>query len=570
MFIPTTAEEVISYGWDRLDIILVSGDTYIDSPYMGTAIIGHVLMDAGYRVGIIAQPDVRSSVDITRLGEPLLFWGVSSGSVDSMISNYTASGKKRLNDDLTPGGRNIRRPDRAVIVYTNLIRRFFKNSAPIVIGGIEASLRRIAHYDFWDDRVRRSILFDAKADILVYGMGERTVRELADCLKMGNNYRHIRGLCYISGEAIDGYIELPSFESVAEDKRKFQRMFDIFFHNSDSMSGKGMTQKHGGRILIHNPPSNPLYTKELDHVYELPYERDTHPYYKKRGLVRALETIRFSITTHRGCFGGCNFCSIAAHQGSGVVSRSEASVIKEAENLSRHPGFRGIISDIGGPTANMYGMRCKKLAQIGQCADRQCLTPDVCNRMRVSHKSQVRLLRRIRRIPGMGKVFIASGIRHDLVMADDETGREYLAEIARYHVSGQLKVAPEHSESRVLELMGKPSVESLLSFNKLFNSLSRTYRKKQFLTYYLIASHPGCTLHDMRALRAFAQRELHVIPEQVQIYTPVPSTWSAVMYYTGTDPFTGDTIFIERDMRKKEHQKAIICRMSSKERKRKL
>ena len=560
MFIPTTMEEAKTLGWDRFDVILVSGDTYIDSPYMGVAVIGHILMESGYRVGIIAQPDVRDGRDITRLGEPVLFWGLSSGSVDSLVSNYTASGKKRIQDDLTPGGKNVRRPDRAIIVYTNLIRQHYKDTVPIVIGGIEASLRRIAHYDFRDDRVRRSILFDAKADILVYGMGERAVRELAERLKNGGDIRGIRGTCHLSGTAVQDFIELPSYERAAGNKEQFVTMSRLFFGNCEPVGGRGMVQKHGDRYLVHNPPAEPLSSEELDRLYELEYERDLHPYYKKMGEARALDTIRFSITTHRGCFGGCNFCSIAVHQGRGIVSRSEASIIREAKNFVRDPAFRGVIADVGGPTANMYGMLCKTMARRGPCADRRCLGDYVCRSMSVSHRSQVGLLRKIRNIPGIRMAFVASGIRHDLVMADRDAGEEYLSELVRHHVSGQLKVAPEHCVDRVLDCMGKPSVESLLLFRDLFNRLNKQHKKKQFLTYYLIAAHPGCTLDHMKHLRGFAREELHCDPEQVQIFTPLPSTWSTVMYYTGRNPFTGGTIFVERNTAEKEKQKRAMGR----------
>jgi len=558
VFIPTCMEEARERGWERLDVVLVSGDAYLDAPSVGVSVIGHLLMHAGYRVGIIAQPDTREGRDIIRLGEPRLFWGVSSGSVDSLVSNYTAAGKKRMNDDLTPGGKNIRRPDRAVIAYANCIRRHFKNTAPIVIGGIEASLRRIAHYDYWDDKIRRSILFDAKADILIYGMGERAVRELSGCLNSGSDWRNIRGICYLSDMKQEHYIELPPFEAVSSDTDEFRKMHRIFCRNSDPAHGAGMVQRHGSRYLVHNPPAPPLSTEELDQVHSLPYERDVHPYYKKMGTVRALDTIRFSVTTHRGCFGGCNFCAIAVHQGTSVVSRSEESVLKEAESLTRHPDFKGILSDIGGATANMYGMACRKMKRSGTCEHRRCLFPGVCGSMKISHQRLTRLLRRIRMIPGVKKAFVASGIRHDLVMADRAAGEKYLAEIVLHHVSGQIKVAPEHCVPRVLDLMAKPSVQSLIEFRNLFNRLSRSHNKKQYCTYYLIAAHPGCTGEDMAELRRFAATELALTPEQVQIFTPTPATWSTLMYHTGTNPFTGEKIFVERNVREKERQKRVV------------
>ena len=558
MFIPTTIEEANERGWKRFDIILVIGDAYIDSPFMGASIIGHVLLDAGYRVGIIAQPDMKSGIDIGRLGEPLFFWGVSGGSVDSLISNYTATGKKRMGDDLTPGGRNNRRPDRAVIAYTNLIRRHFKNTAPIVIGGIEASLRRIAHYDYRDNSIRRSVIFDAKGDILVYGMGERAALELAGRLKTGLVITEVPGICYISDKKIENYIELPSFEAVSSDKMKFQDMYDIFYRNNDPVKAVGLVQKHGNRYLIHNPPARPLSEGELDRVHGLPYERDLHPYYKSRGGVRALDTIRFSITTHRGCFGGCNYCAITVHQGISVVSRSEKSILKEVRAFTKHPAFKGIISDVGGATANMYGISCKKMTARGACADRSCLAPKICSGLQINHQRQISLLRSIRKVPGIKKAFVASGIRHDLVMADRKAGESYLSEIVRFHVSGQLKVAPEHCMGRVLGLMGRPPAESLIAFRDLFSRLSRRFKKKQYLTYYFIAAHPGCTHEDMIALKKFAAQDLHLLPEQVQIFTPAPLTWSALMYYTGIDPFTGNKIFVERDRKKKEEQKRAL------------
>jgi uncharacterized radical SAM protein YgiQ len=564
LFIPTTIEEVKSRGWDRLDIILVSGDAYIDSPYIGVAVIGHLLIASGYRVGIIAQPDIRSGHDIARLGEPLLFWGVSSGSVDSLVSNYTATGKRRFLDDLTPGGRNNRRPDRAVIVYTNLIRGHFKDTAPIVIGGIEASMRRVAHYDFRDNAVRRSILFDAKADILVYGMGERAVLELADSFKSGSEFKEIRGICFISDKKPGDYTELPSYERVFQDKQEFLKMSRIFFNNCDPVRGKKMVQMHGNRYLIHNPPAVPLSSEQLDQVYELPYERNLHPYYINLGNVRALDTIRFSITTHRGCFGGCNFCSIAVHQGSSIISRSEESILREVETFIRHPDFKGIITDIGGPTANMYGMLCRNMSRKGACDDKRCAGAYVCRSMSISHKSQISLLRKIRKVPGVRKAFVASGIRYDLVVADREAGKEYCAELIQHHISGQLKIAPEHCVGHVLDLMGKPSIDDLMTFRELFMRINKMYRKKQFLTYYLIAAHPGCTRKDMIALKRFMFEELHLAPEQVQIFTPLPSTWSTVMYYTGLNPFTGEEIYIERDVRGKEKQKKVIVSIAKK------
>jgi len=558
MFLPTTREELNKLGWDELDVILVTGDTYIDSPFIGAAVVGKVLANAGYRVGIIAQPDVHSDRDICRLGTPRLFWGVTGGSTDSMVANYTASKKRRRSDDLTPGGRNERRPDRAVIVYTNLIKRHCRGTVPIVLGGIEASLRRIAHYDFWSNKIRRSILFDAKADYLVYGMAERTIVELANCLERGAAADDLRGLCTISLTKPEGYLEMPPYQAVVTDKRAFADMFHTFYANNDPITAQGLCQRQDTRYLVHNPPVPYLDQDELDQVHELDYERAVHPYYAAQGEVKALETIQFSITAHRGCYGECNFCSIAVHQGRAVRWRSESSILREARSLVEHPDFKGHILDVGGPTANMYGFECQKKLTHGSCKDRRCIYPQVCPHLKVDHGKQIALLRKLRQIPGVKKVFIGSGIRHDLILADDKNGKPYLREIVHHHVSGQMKVAPEHSEPRVLRVMGKPGKDVLRRFKVLFDRTTQEAGKRQFLTYYLIAGHPGCTEADMKRLRAFATGELRISPEQVQIFTPTPSTYSSLMYYTEIDPFTGERLFVEKDPARRERQKRIV------------
>ena len=558
MYLPTTRQELSELGWDALDVILVTGDSYVDSPFIGASVIGKVLLKAGYRVGIIAQPDVHSDRDISRLGEPALFWGVTGGSIDSMVANYTATKKRKKTDDLTPGGKNDRRPDRAVIVYTNLIKRFFKRTRPIVLGGIEASLRRVAHYDFWSDKIRRSILFDAKADVILYGMAERAVVELADKLREGQDISDIRGLCYIAPKKKEDYIELPSYEQVVRDRDAFIEMFHAFYVDNDPLTARGLCQKQDTRYLIQNPPALYLTQRELDEVHEMDFERGQHPFYERQGKVKALETIKFSITTHRGCYGECNFCAIAVHQGRTVRWRSEASIVREAKRLVEYPDFCGYIQDVGGPTANMYGFECEKKLNHGSCQDKRCIYPEICPQMEVDHGKQIRLLRKLRRIKGIKKVFVASGIRYDLLLDDEKHGSEYLEEVVRHHVSGQMKVAPEHIEGHVLDRMGKPGVKSLLAFKRLFNKLTRAARKKQFLTYYLIAAHPGCTERDMRKLKSFASRELGINPEQVQVFTPTPSTYSSLMYYTELDPFTGEEIFVEKDTARKERQKNIL------------
>ena len=552
-------------GWDRLDIILVSGDAYIDSPFIGTVVIGRVLADAGFRVGIIAQPDLKGK-DIRRLGEPKLFWGVSGGCVDSMVANRTASGKHRKQDDYTPGGENTRRPDRAVLIYTNLIRANFKNTRPVVLGGIEASLRRVAHYDYWSNAVRRSVLLDAKADYLLYGMAERAVLELAACLRKGEDPRAIRGLCYLAPEPPPAYLELPSYEEVAgrgknaspAGKKAFTRMFRLFYENNDPVTAQGLAQPHGGRYVIQNPPQPVLSPRELDHIHSLDYQLDLHPFHRQHGSVRALETIRFALVTHRGCYGECNFCAIAVHQGRTVSQRTRKSIVDEAERLTAHPAFKGRIHDVGGPTANMYGVECRRKPAKGACPDKRCLFPKICKGMTVDHSEQMRLLEELRGLKGMRQVVVSSGIRYDLILADRKNGLKYLRRVVRHHVSGQMKVAPEHCQDNVLACMGKPGRESLLKFRELFNRMTAEEGLPQFLTYYIIAAHPGCRQQDMAALKNFAGRELKVLPRQVQIFTPAPSTWSTLMYWTGENPFTGQPCFAEQDARARERQKAVL------------
>jgi len=557
MFLPTTQKEALALGWKRLDVILVTGDAYIDSPYIGVAMIGKVLVNNGFRVGIIGQPDISCGRDITRLGDPELFWGVTAGCMDSMVANYTAAKKRRKSDDLTPGGRNTKRPDRAVIVYTNLIRQYSKTKKPVVLGGIEASLRRISHYDFWTNRVRRSVLFDAKADILVYGMGEKAIVEIANRMKAGRPVTGIRGTCHAAKKIPEGYIPLPSHQTVAADKEAFAAMFKTFYANTDPIRAKGLYQLQDTRYLLVHPPQPPLSSEELDHVHGLDYERNAHPSYAGKGDIRALDTIRFSLTTHRGCYGECSFCAITAHQGRLVTSRSEASILEEAEKIAALFGFKGIITDIGGPTANMYGFECDKKQKKGACGHRHCLTPEPCRHLPVNHLPQIRLLKKIEQINGVKKVFVSSGIRHDLVLADKKYGRFYLETICRNHVSGQLKTAPEHIDPYVLELMGKPQIDAFEKFVSLFKNINREIDKKQYLTCYFIAAHPGCTMEHMKDLKRFASRVLGFTPEQVQIFTPAPSTVSTLMYHTGKT-LDGRTVFVEKDVKKKEAQKFAV------------
>jgi len=445
-------------------------------------------------------------------GEPELFCGITGGNIDSLVANYTASKKKRKQDDFTPGGLNTRRPDRAVIVYSNLVRRFFKKTKPIVIGGIEASLRRIAHYDFWSNQIRKSILLDAKADILVYGMGEKTVLELADRLKQKKNYQDIKGLSYLSKTIHPDYLKLPDFSTVVKDQTAFSEMFTLFYNNCDPLTGKGLYQQYGDRYLIQNPPNTYLSQSELDAVYNLDFQRDLHPIHKKDGPVKALETIKFSLTTHRGCYGECNFCSVAVHQGRTIRWRSEESIVREATQLTQYNDFHGNILDAGGPTANMYGFECKKKIIKGTCTDKRCLFPVICPNLKPDHNRQIHLLRKLKKIKGVKKVFISSGLRYDL------------------------------------------------KFKHLFFRSSKLPGNNQSLTYYLIPAHPGCHEKDMHSLREYAPQKLQIRPEQIQIFTPTPSTYSTLMYYTQEDPFTKKKIFVEKKQTRKIQQKTIIIR----------
>lgn len=558
MFLPTTPQELHALGWDTLDVILVTGDSYIDSPFIGAAVIGKLLHQAGFRVGIIAQPDITSGADITRLGAPRLFWGVTGGSVDSMVANYTSTRKRRKSDDYTPGGLNSRRPDRAVITYSNLIRRYFKPSGTIVLGGIEASLRRIAHYDYWSDKIRGSILFDAKADFLLYGLAENSVIELAQHIAENKPIHTIRGLCFISKAIPENFLELPSLAQVTGNKKSFIEMFHTFYKNSDPLNAVGMYQKHGERYLIHNPPANYLSQEEMDKVYGMEYELEQHPFYAAQGEVKALETIRFAISTHRGCYGDCNFCSITVHEGRRVRWRSKTSILAEAQRITQHPAFKGYILDVGGPTANMYGFECAVKLKQGACKNRRCLFPEICPSVHPDHSPQLDLLRSLRKIKGIKKVFVASGVRYDLVLADKQHGRAYLEELVEHHVSGQMKVAPEHTEDHILNLMGKPGRASLLRFKEMYDQINLDKGKKQFLTYYLIAAYPGCSENDMQRMKTFVSQKLKIHPEQVQIFTPLPSTYAAVMYYTELDPFTYQPVSVEKEMGRKERQKKII------------
>lgn len=554
MFLPISRQEVEKLGWDYIDVILISGDAYIDSPFSGIAVVGKYLLKHGFRVAVISQPDIDCDKDITIFGEPRLFWGISAGCVDSMVANYTSSGKPRKQCDFTPNGINNKRPDRASIVYTTLIRRYFKNTKPIVLGGIEASLRRIAHYDFKTDKVRRSILFDAKADYIIYGMGEVPVLELAKALDNNESVENIKGLCFISKDKVSNAVEMPSYEEVCTDKRAFYNMFKIFYNNSEAVSGKRLMQKTGDRYLIQNPPA--YYDDNiLDEISDIEYERAVHPQIK--GKVKAIDTIKTSIISHRGCFGGCSFCAIAVHQGRRVVSRSAASIEKEVKSMASKKWFSGTITDIGGPTGNMYMMKCKKMEKLGACTHKHCLYPEVCNGMNTDHAPLLNMLENIRNIKGVKNLFATSGIRADLAVNDKENGKRYISEIAKNYVSGQLKMAPESADLKVLKAMKKPDNSSFLEFCSLYKDYSKKYNKNQYISCYFIAAHPAESEKEAYSTRKFIEKNLDFNPEQVQIFTPTPSTWATCAYYTGLDE-DGNNIYVEKSLSKKEKYKSII------------
>ena len=554
MFLPISRQEVEKLGWDYIDVILISGDAYIDSPFSGIAVVGKYLLKHGFRVAVISQPDIDCDKDITMFGEPRLFWGISAGCVDSMVANYTSSGKPRKQCDFTPNGINNKRPDRASIVYTTLIRRYFKNTKPIVLGGIEASLRRIAHYDFKTDKVRRSILFDAKADYIIYGMGELPVLELAKALDNNESVENIKGLCFISKDKVSNAVEMPSFEEVCTDKRAFYNMFKIFYNNSEAVSGKRLMQKTGDRYLIQNPPA--YYDDNiLDEISDIKYERAVHPQIK--GKVKAIDTIKTSIISHRGCFGGCSFCAIAVHQGRRVVSRSAASIEKEVKSMVSKKWFSGTITDIGGPTGNMYMMKCKKMEKLGACTHKHCLYSEVCNGMNTNHAPLLNMLESIKNIKGVKNLFATSGIRADLAVNDKENGKRYISEIAKNYVSGQLKMAPESADLKVLKAMKKPDNSSFLEFCSLYKNYSKKYNKNQYISCYFIAAHPAESEKEAYSTRKFIEKNLDFNPEQVQIFTPTPSTWATCAYYTGLDE-DGNNIYVEKSLSKKEKYKSII------------
>ncbi len=561
-FLPISRADMQKRGWDQLDFLFISGDAYVDHPSFGTAIITRLLESEGYRVGIIAQPDWRDAGAFTTLGRPRLGVLISSGVVDSMVNHYTATKKPRSEDDYSPGGKAGRRPDRAVIVYVNRIREVFKE-VPVVIGGIEASLRRFAHYDYWNDAVRRSILLDAKADLLVYGMGEQPVLEIARRLADGEPItaiQDVRGTVYACnpaeiGEPGSGTIFLPSFEEVKEDKQEYARAFKLQYDEQDSIRGRTLIQPHGPRLVIQNPPALPLAITEMDRIYNLPYERTYHPIYRKLGGVPAIAEVEFSITSHRGCYGGCSFCALNMHQGRVIQKRSAASIIHEARQLVHQENFKGYIHDVGGPTANFRNRACRIQEKTGVCKDKLCLAGGGCKNLIVDHSEYLQILRKLREIPGIKKVFIRSGIRYDYLMLDKDDA--FFKELCEHHISGQLKVAPEHSVNRVLRKMGKPAREIYDLFVQRFNEINRRLGKEQYLVPYLISGHPGSDLPAAIELAEYL-RDTHHTPEQVQDFYPTPGTLSTCMFYTGLDPRTMKKVYVPRTAKEKAMQRALL------------
>ena len=558
-FLPITRQEMLDRGWESCDFVYIIGDAYVDHPSFGHAIISRVLESHGYSVGIISQPDWKNPASIDVFGRPRLGFLVSGGNMDSMVNHYSVSKRRRKADAFTPGGVMGKRPDYATVVYCNLIRRTYRD-VPILIGGIEASLRRLAHYDYWSDSMKRSILLDSQADILMYGMGEKSVVELADALNSGLS---VGDITYVDGtvfktEEPDGSlptIVLPSYEQLKKDRRHYAESFRTQYGNCDPFTAKRLAEPYGDCFVVQNPPQKPLTVEEMDAIYALPYERDCHPSYQKAGGVPAIEEVKFSLVSNRGCFGACSFCALTFHQGRIVQTRSHASILAEAQIMVKDPDFKGYIHDVGGPTANFRHPACAKQLTKGACGGRQCLYPTPCKNMNADHSDYVALLRELRKIPGVKKVFVRSGIRFDYLLADRKD--TFFRELVQYHISGQLKVAPEHVSDAVLARMGKPRNEVYNRFVEKYYALNRQYGKNQFLVPYLMSSHPGSTMKEAVELAEYI-REMGYNPEQVQDFYPTPSTLSTVMYCTGLDPRTMDRVYMPTDPHEKAMQRALI------------
>ena len=562
MFLPISESDMKKQGIKRLDFVYVIGDAYVDHSSFGHAIISRILEAEGFSVGIISQPDWHSCESFKALGEPRLGFLVSSGNIDPMVNHYTASKKVRSNDMYSPGGKTGLRPDRATIVYCNRIREAYGKRIPIIIGGIEASLRRFAHYDYWSDKVRRSILIDSGADLLIYGMGEHQIVEIAQLLNMGipvNEIKSVPGTVYI--ESVNGVlpetsVTIPSFDDISKSKKLYAKAAKLQYEEQDAISGRPIVQMDNeNKLIVQLPPSPPLTTEELDRVYELPYEGTYHPIYKKDGGVPAIQEVEFSITSCRGCFGSCNFCALAFHQGRTVTSRSHDSILREAKKLTQKPNFKGYIHDVGGPTANFRTPSCQKQLKVGVCKNRQCLFPEPCKNLDVSHSDYLELLRKLRGLPKVKKVFVRSGIRFDYLLADKDTS--FFQELCAHHISGQLRVAPEHISDNVLKFMGKPSNDVYEKFVERFDKINARTGKKQFVVPYLMSSHPGSTLKDAVKLAEYLNAH-RINPEQVQDFYPTPGSISTCMYYTGLDPRTMNSVYVPKDYKEKIMQRALL------------
>lgn len=559
-FLPMNIKEVKARGWDEVDFVYVMGDSYVDHPSFGAAIITRVLEDCGYKVAVLSQPDWKNDADFLQFGKPRLGFFVTAGNIDSMVAHYTVAKRKRSDDAYTAGGKNGKRPDRALTVYSNIIRRLYPDSV-IIIGGLEASLRRFAHYDYWKNTVMPSVLFDSKADIISYGMGELQTIEMAKRLSEGYPVEalyDIRGICYAvktSDYVPKTVVELPSYERVCESKKDYAIAARKELEEADAVRGKTLIQRHGNFILIQNPPMQPLDTKQLDYVYSLPYERWYPQCYEKLGGVPGIQEVLFSITHNRGCFGACNFCSLAFHQGRAVTVRSKQSVIDEAKSFLNDKRFKGYISDVGGPTANFRLPSCEKQKKAGLCKSRKCLAPTPCPNMQVSHTEYLDILRELRKLDGIKKVFIRSGIRFDYLMEDQSD--EFFEELVKYHISGQLRVAPEHCSAAVLDRMGKPHIETYKKFCDKFYKLTGRMSKDQYIVPYLMSSHPGSTLKDAVELALFCKRE-NIHPKQVQDFYPTPGTISTCMFYTGIDPYTMKEVYVPKTEEEKSMQRALL------------
>ncbi|MEF9990691.1 MAG: YgiQ family radical SAM protein [Romboutsia sp.] len=559
-FLPICKQDMIDRGWDEVDFVLVTGDAYVDHHSFGTAIISRVLESQGYKVGIVAQPDWKTTDDFMKLGRPRLGFLVNGGNMDSMVNHYSVSKKMRDKDLYSPGGKMGCRPDRATIVYCNKIREAYKD-IPIVIGGIEASLRRFAHYDYWSDKVRKSMLIDSGADLLVYGMSEKQIVEVANALNDGYDpkyIRHINGTCYMADsldEIYEDYILVPSYKEVCDDKMKYLESFKVQYDEQDPYRGKAIVEPNGNKFLVQNKPEKPLNRVELDEVYALPYQKTYHPIYKSMGGIPAIEEVKFGIVSSRGCFGSCSFCAITFHQGRAVQSRSQNSIIEEAIGITNLPDFKGYIHDVGGPTANFRKAACKKQVTVGACKHKQCLSPAPCKNLDVDHSEYLQLLRKLRSLPNIKKVFVRSGIRYDYVMADKDN--KFLRELIEHHVSGQLKVAPEHVADEVLQYMQKPAGQTYDKFRQKFFAINEQLGKKQYLIPYLMSSHPGSTLNSAIELAEYL-RDTGYQPEQVQDFYPTPGTLSTTMFYTGIDPLGMKPVYIPKSKTEKAMQRALL------------